>query len=140
MIMRKSSLSIILLIVMVSCNLDNGQGAIPYVPVNISLNLQNVDFQPLSIDGGFVYVTGGVKGILVYRENSASYLAFERSCTYEPNSDCARIRMDSSLLFMIDTCCSSQFNLEGNVLSGVAPYALRQYSSSLNGTTLNINN
>lgn len=136
----KNIIFLVVIAFMISCKNENSNEGIPYVPVTISINLLDPNFQELKVNGGYVYVTGGVKGILVYRESSGSYLAFERSCTYLPNSDCARISMDSSQLFLVDTCCSSQFTLEGNVLTGVAPYALKQYTTNLDGTILYINN
>lgn len=119
---------------------SNNQDSIPYVPVNIQINLLNPDFQPLSIDGGYVYITGGARGILVYRESSTNYLAFERNCTFEPSADCARIIMDSSNLFMADTCCGSQFDFNGNITGGPAPFNLLQYSTLLNSNYLTITN
>ncbi len=133
------AVSILLLILCFACNSEQPE-TVPYVPVNIQINLGNPDFQDLAIDGGFVNVTGGAKGILIYRENSASYKAFERNCTFEPNGTCARIAMDSSLLFMIDTCCSSQFDFSGNIMSGPAAFNLVQYNTSTDGTYLYINN
>ena len=132
--------AIFILACLACCGNRNNAEGIPYVFVDFQINLNNPDYQNLAFDGGHVNVNGGYKGILIYRENAVTYRAFERACTYEPTSDCARIHMHESQLYFVDTCCGSQFDFQGNVISGPAPYALRQYQTELIDNYLRVYN
>jgi hypothetical protein len=120
---------------------------IPNVPVNVQLDLLDQQNRALRFDNGVVAIPpgsangqGGVKGIYVVRQNANTYLAFERNCPYQPLSACATVTLDKSRLFFRDSCCTSQFSLQGLVTGGPAPRSLRQYSTSLSGSLLTISN
>ena len=49
----------------VSCKEQNYP--IPDVPVNMSINLDLPSYNALNAPGGYAYVTGGSRGIVVYR-------------------------------------------------------------------------
>ena len=139
----------ILLLLSMSCNTDNGSAPrIPYAPVNLALDLTNQQYRALRFDNGVVALpvqgpagAGGVKGVVVVRQSATSYLAFERNCPYRPTDACSRVGFDTSPApFLRDSCCGSQFSLNGQVTGGPAPRALLQYSASLNGNQLYISN
>ena len=121
---------------------------IPSVPVNVQLDLLDQQNKALLFDNGVVTIPpgsangqGGIKGIYVVRQNASSYLAFERNCPYQPLSNCATVTLDrSSRLFFRDSCCTSQFNLQGQITGGPAPRPLRQYNVNKNGSLLTITN
>ncbi|WP_345070982.1 hypothetical protein [Hymenobacter fastidiosus] len=113
---------------------------IPLASFSQPINLTNQQYAALRADNGAAYVAGGVRGLIVVRQNAGSYLAFERNCPYRANDTCARVSIDASLLFLKDPCCGSQFDLQGRVRVGPAARALRQYSTSLSGSTLTITN
>ncbi len=119
---------------------EEQQVIIPSVPVDIRLNLSSQEAVPLRTDGGAIYLNGGLRGIIVYRKNQDTYLAFERACTFEPEKECARVEIDGSLLFMIDKCCGSQFDYEGYPRGGPAPAPLRRYQTFMEGHALRILN
>ena len=132
-----------------ACNSGSGStDTIPSVPVNVQLDLLDQQNKALRFDNGVVTILpgsangrGGVKGIYVVRQNATTYLAFERNCPYQPYSACATVTLDrSSRLFFRDSCCTSQFNLQGMVTGGPAPRSLRQYGTSLSGSLLTITN
>ncbi len=82
---------------------------------------------------------GGVQGIILYRQNSSTYYAFERNCSYQPAGACVTVDVHSSNLYMVDPCCSSIFSFpEGNPNGGPAWRPLRKYATYLNGSTLTI--
>ena len=130
------------------CNSGPGSIAtIPNVPVNVQLDLLDQQNRALRFDNGVVAIPptglngGGVKGIYVVRANATTYLAFERNCPYQPLNSCATVTLDpSSRFFFKDTCCTSQFSLQGQVTGGPAARSLRQYTTSLNGSLLTITN
>ncbi len=113
---------------------------IPNVHVNEQINLTNIQYTALRQDRGFVYLSGGVRGIIIIRQSSNRYLAFEQNCTYQPFDSCATVKVDASSLFLQDDCCGSQFDFTGAVIAGPARFPLKQYSTSLSGNLLYITN
>ncbi|WP_460925111.1 Rieske (2Fe-2S) protein [Pontibacter brevis] len=130
-----------LLLFSTACSDDNGVGPrIPEVFVDEQINVNSQLYPGLRQDNGYAYINGGYKGILVVRQHAGQYLAFERACTYDPTSTCSGVEVDASNLFIVDACCGSQFNLQGNVTGGPAVYGLRQYRTALAGSLLYISN
>lgn len=126
-----------------ACGSDGGGTAQPQIPLvsfNESINLSNQQYVALRADNGAAYVAGGVRGLIVVRQNASTYLAFERNCTYRANDTCARVRIDPSRLFLRDACCGSEFDLQGRVRTGPANLPLRRYTTALSGNLLTITN
>lgn len=134
-------LGAVLVCQMSSCDPDLTDDEIPVVPfADISINLNLPQYaQDLSTDGGSTEIDGGVRGIIIHRENSSTYLAFEKNCSYHPNEACATVEVHSSTLYMIDVCCESTFRFsDGEPTSGVAWRPLRRYVTLLTGSTLTV--
>ncbi len=125
-----------------SCKDSDQSPGIPNVPVSEQINVNSLQYPKLRQDGGYAYLQSGYKGILVVRQNANLYLAFEQACTYDPTHElpCGRVEVDPSNLFLIDSCCGSQFNFQGGVMTGPAVYGLRQYRTALDGSLLYISN
>ena len=124
-----------------SCEYE--QPGIPNVSVSISINLNDPQYYELQTTGSFVYITGGVNGIIVYRKSQNEFLCYERTCPHDP--ECGKIYVDEDVFFAEDTvCCGSVFSLDidGAVVSGESKFPLRMYSStySENLNRLNISN
>ena len=143
------SVHCLLLTVFAACgSKSDEQPLIAYAPVNLSLNITNQQYAALRADNGAVTLPvkgpagdGGVKGVIVVRQSAGVFLAFERNCPYQPYSACALVSLDRpSRLFMRDSCCNSQFDLKGQITGGPTPRPLKQYSTSLQGSLLNITN
>jgi len=119
---------------------DMSDDPVPYVPFDeVVINLNLPAYTSIRTDGGYVYLDGGVRGLIVYRQNATTYIAFERNCSFHPNEACATVEMHVSTLYMLDACCSSTFNLPaGEPTSGPAWRPLIQYRTSLKGTELTI--
>lgn len=127
----------LLLLFLISCEPDLVDDPIPFQPFpDINIILPN--YPALSSDGGYIQINGGVRGIILYRKNSTSYLAFERNCSYKPNDACATVEVHSSTLFMQDACCGSSFSFEGKPTGGPAWRPLQQYQASLSLNTVTI--
>jgi hypothetical protein len=65
------------------------QNKIPNVYVNITLDLNKPDYSTLSGIGNYVYITGGVSGIVVYRDGLNEFVAYDRACPHDP--ECGRV-------------------------------------------------
>ncbi|WP_233219216.1 hypothetical protein [Adhaeribacter arboris] len=131
---------VLLLTGFVACDETTDNPIIPNVLVNEQINLTNIQYNALRRDNGYVYLKSGVKGIILLHKTGDTYAAFERNCPYRPFDDCAQVSMDPSGFFMSDSCCQSVFDLNGFVTGGPSPYPLKQYSTSLTGNLLYINN
>jgi nitrite reductase/ring-hydroxylating ferredoxin subunit len=127
------------IVLMVGCEPDLSDDAIPYTPFDvIYLNLNLPEYNILKTDGGFKSLNeGGYKGLIVYRQNASNYLAYDKYCSYQPNSACATVEVHVSTLYMLCACCNSTFDLAtGYPTGGPAWRPLRQYETSLNGSEL----
>ncbi|WP_439881103.1 hypothetical protein ACSX1A_18415 [Pontibacter sp. MBLB2868] len=138
--MNRLWLFLVLFSIVSSCKDTYNGPAIPDVPVSEQINVSSLQYPQLRQDGGYVYLNGGYKGILVVRQNAGLYTAFERACPYDPTAACSQVKVDQSNLFVVDECCGSQFDFQGNVMAGPAVYGLKQYKTSLNGSLLYIYN
>jgi hypothetical protein len=127
-----------------SCEKEPIDELIPFTFVNIDINLDLIQYQNLRNPGGYVYLdqeaSSGYRGIILYHEGNGNHRAFERACTFDPNSDCEPVKIDDSGLFMIHKCCNSTFNFNGNPMGGPASRNLLQYSTYLDGIYLKIRN
>ena len=85
--------TIIILLFLVGCRQTNNNG-IPYVQVNIKLYTTDPAFFNLNAVGGWEYINGGSKGILVYRSGIDEFKAYDRHCPYQPSDACSKVAVD----------------------------------------------
>jgi nitrite reductase/ring-hydroxylating ferredoxin subunit len=122
------------------CKKEN-QENIPGVVVDVYIYSSSPAFASLNAVGGWTYVSGGVRGILVYRRGTDEFMAYERNCTYQSTNTCATVSVDASGVIAKDTCCNSQFAMyDGTVMQGPANLPLRTYRTSFDGNLLHIFN
>jgi hypothetical protein len=118
---------------------------VPLVNVDISININLPAYNALAVPGGWVYLTGGSQGIIVYRNtadiSSNTFTALDRHCTFQPENLC-RVTVDGTGLIARDTtCCHSAFQMiDGSVVTGPAVFGLKRYNTTFNGTVLRIFN
>ena len=107
---------------------------IPNVPVNILLNLDLPSYQALNASGGWVYVDGGSRGIVVYR-NFDNFVALDRHSTVNSEDTCAYVKVDTTNFFYLnDNCSPSVYSIiDGTVVEGSAKWGLKQYTTSWDG-------
>lgn len=127
------------LIVVFALGCRQNNRPIPEVQVNLAINLQNPEYQTLYGVGNWVYVSGGSKGIIVFRANSDEFKAYDRHCTYRSEESCSRVFVGDNNISANDTCCSSSFQLlDGSPIGGPATIGLQQYNTSFDGNILRI--
>ena len=132
MIHKQTIYCCFLLIGLAGCSGDRIDDPIPVQPFpDITINLSLPAYASLQVDGGYKYINdGGVRGIILYRLNSTTYMAYERNCSYRPNESCSTVEVHSSGLFMHDPCCTSMFGLaDGYPTGGPAWRPLVQYET-----------
>ena len=96
---------------------------------------------PLLAVGGWVYITGGSRGIIVYRFSPDEFLAFDRHCTFQVEDGC-RTDVDNTNITAVDSdCCGSKFLIvDGAPIDGPANIGLQHYNTQFDGNTLLITN
>ncbi|TND01840.1 MAG: hypothetical protein FD123_4216 [Bacteroidetes bacterium] len=122
-----------------ACKKEN-QG-VPYVPVNITMYVTDPQFVNLNAVGGWVYITGGYRGILLYRKSQTEFAAYERACTFDPENTDEYVKMDANNIEAVDSHCGSRFLItDGSVTQGPAGVPLKTYQTHFDGTVLTIYN
>jgi len=123
------------------CKKEKQQNEIPVVSVSIAIDPNSTEYIRLNAVNGWEYLTGGYRGILVFRASANGFMAYDRACPYDWNSTSTRIIVDSSGITAICPSCKSKFILtDGSPYSGPSPYPMKQYQTSYNGATLFIFN
>lgn len=121
-----------------SCKKDT-ESTVPFAPVDIYIYTSSPSFVNLNSVGGWVYIDGGVRGILVYRKSSSEFMAYDRNCTYQSSNPCATVHVDASNIIAKDTCCNSEFSMyDGSVLQAPASLPLKTYNTTFDGNVLHI--
>jgi len=115
---------------------------IPYVDVDVTINLFDPQYVNLQGVGGSAYLDGGSRGIFVYRVSIDQFNAYERHCTYDSENPCGKVTLDDNGLFLVDddcfeSGCGSRFNIiNGSNVDGPAQYPLIQYNAVYDGGVL----
>lgn len=124
-----------------SCKKKDNSGVIPNVPVDLYIYTSDPLFFNLQVPGGWEYITGGSRGILVYRSSNSDFVAFDRHCPYQPENPCGQIEVMATNITAIDSCCGSQFSvIDGSVQRGPASFPLKLYQTTFDGQVLRIFN
>lgn len=123
------------------------QDNIAYQTVNITMYPNDPLYSiQLGVVGGWVYINGGVNGIIVYRKtatnSSSDFIAIERTSTALPDNPYAKVKVQADRFTLRDTISGSKWQIvDGAVLAGPATQNLRQYNAVFDGiNTLTIRN
>lgn len=123
-----------------SCESNRGQ-IIPYVPVNVDLDLY-AELGGLGIGSTMVIPDEGYRGIVLYREDDLFFHAYDMTCTEYPEHDAAVV--SDSIFDGVFTCpkCKSRFVIINGAYpdTGPAEFPLVEYHTSIQGNLLLISN
>ena len=126
-----------LLLLSSKCNNQN-QHPVPFVPVDITIDMQLPSYSNLQGVGGWTYLNGGSRGIIVYRKAIDEFVAFDRHAPSDPEGSCpiALYPDNQNFLQPIDSCNNAVFSLyDGSPVSN-SIFGLRQYATQFNGNNL----
>ncbi len=124
-----------------SCKKETQQNEIPYVKVSIVVDPNSTEYIQLNTVNGWVPLTGGYRGIIVFRKSTTEFAAYERACPYDWENTKAKIEVDSSGLTTVCPACKSKYILlDGTPFSGPSPYPMKQYQTTYDGSLLYIYN
>jgi len=136
----KSALYILILLFFFStCNTKDDYIQEIYVNIFIDLNLP--EYSDLQVSGNFIFIEGGVEGIIIYHGVGNDYKVYDRNCSYEPSLSCSLIdSVDAGIAYC--GCCSSAFLLsnDASVLNSPALLPLKKYYWTLSGSQMHISN
>ncbi len=138
---RVLTISVVLLLCCFSSCKKDEKEYIPNVYVNFQIDPNSTMYLGLNQVGGWSYLTGGVSGIVVYRESQEVFKAYDRACPYDYDVEGSLVEMDPSGLTLIDSLCGSRYIItDGSVLSGPTSRGLKAYRTSYDGRLLFVYN
>jgi nitrite reductase/ring-hydroxylating ferredoxin subunit len=145
MVKRVFLLPLLLVAIVSGCKKDSPAATtgVPNVAVNFSVDVDNALYSSLLHVGGWVYVTGGYDGIILFCNGENSYLAFDRGCPYDCETNAkAIITVQASGITAICPVCGTQYSLYSGTIANKGPgtIALKQYTTSFDGTYITVTN
>jgi len=128
------------IILFASCEKEN-QHPVPNVLVDIRINIENAIYAGLNTIGNSIHVTGGYRGIIIYRVGLTEFTAFDRSCPHHVWEQCAIVSAIPGQPFAKCDCCQTTYQLlDGSKFTGPSMYPLRPYRTTFNHPFLTITN
>ena len=132
---------IALLVFISGCSKNESANNIPVISVNFVINPNSTEYIELNVVNGWVYLTGGYRGIIVFRKSATEFVAFERACPYDWQQPTARIEVEAAGTTGICPSCKSKFILvDGSPFAGPTQYPLKQYQTNYDGSLLYVFN
>ena len=135
--MKIQIIAVVLFSMLVLSCKKNSQHPVPNIPFDITIDLNLPSYFDLQGVGGFCYVAGGSKGIVVYRRSIDEFVAFDRHSPADINGTCDPLYADEdNFLQLLDPCSDAKFSMyDGSPISG-SQFGLRQYATIYNGSNL----
>jgi hypothetical protein len=135
-------LGIIVLVLTLNC-LSCGKASdyVPNVSVNLQMALTDPRLNALHNTGGAVIINGyGVAGLIIYRQATGGYAAYDRCSAYLPQNKCA-VTLDNPSLTVTDPCSGAKWILEdGTPAKAPAVKSLKAYAVNTNGFEIFVQN
>ncbi|MEX0997988.1 MAG: hypothetical protein WDZ45_13140 [Flavobacteriaceae bacterium] len=142
----KVFVTVTLLLVLLSCKSDdNVNQNNPFLIdplVNLQLNLDLPQYNPLNFNGGSVIINNqGIKGVIVYRISDSQFIALDLTDPNHAPNDCSRMTIEG----IEATCPCPDHNNKYNIITGqhtTQPdlYPMQRYRAVRNGNVINITN
>jgi len=132
---------LILILFAAGCGKEDNHPEIPDVPVSFAIHPTSTEYNEISYIGGWIYLTGGYNGILVYRPEMTVFVAYDRACPYDFQENNARIVVEDSGITCVCPVCGSKYIItDGTPFEGPSRYVLKQYQTTYDGSLLYIYN
>lgn len=144
--MKKILLPLLLTIITLACSKsDDKEDRNPFLTdpaVNLTLNLNLPEYNPLKFPGEYVVTSQGIKGIVVYCVSENQYLAFDLTDPNHVPSNCSRMELNG----VIASCPCTNDENEYFITSGQhttnpdTMYPMQQYNAQLSGNSVIVTN
>jgi hypothetical protein len=122
-------------------NKNANDNPVPIVPVDITIYPNDpLNFKIQAI-GGWIYASGGINGLVIYRKSDQEFVAIERTSSQLPDNPNARVKVLSDNFTLRDSVSDSRWRIfDGAVTQGPAQWGLRLYGTTYDGNVLRIRN
>lgn len=110
----------------------------PSVALDVTIDINLPSYSDLAGVGGWTYVNGGSKGVIVYRRSTEEFVAFDRHSPADEAGDCKTplTPSEDNFLELLDECNDAKFSLyDGSPIKN-SDFGLRQYQTLFNGNNL----
>lgn len=115
-------------------------GVIPYVDVQVDLNLSLPAYNILNFPGNWLYISGGSRGLIVYRYTLDEFVVLDRHATWDVGAGCqCTVAQDGYTIE--DPCSGSQWYIfDGSIIQGPTTAPLERYTTTWIPPVLSIRN
>lgn len=128
---------------MLSCEKNNDYDEIPFAHVDFRIYPNSTMYWRLNSPGGWEKVTANdpSRGIIIYRVSENEFMAYERTCPYDPFEPEAKIDGEYFGLTVACPSCGSEYILlDGTPFERPATRPLKQYRTTYDGNSLHVFN
>lgn len=132
-----------LLLVATSCSsCGEQQQFIPYVPVNVDINVNLPAYNDLGHVSQAIAIPGGSKGLYIRRNTLDEFIVLDRHSTFDVALGCQVTLDDDNVTLRDESDCSESqwIMIDGSVLNGPAEVPLHRYRTTWNDPILQIYN
>ena len=115
-------------------------GVIPYVDVQVDLNLSLPAYNNLNFPNNWLYISGGSRGLIVYRYTLDEFVVLDRHATWDVGAGCqCTVAPDGYTIE--DPCSGSQWYIfDGSIIQGPTTAPLERYTTTWIPPVLSIRN
>jgi nitrite reductase/ring-hydroxylating ferredoxin subunit len=140
-LVRKLYFLLFVILISAGCKKEEPPPEIPNTYVNFTIDPNGTQYINLNVVNGWETVTGGYKGILIFRKSTNEFVAFERACPHDPQVSGAQVRVETSGVTCVCPSCASKYILtDGTPFEGPSRYPLKQYTTYYDGVLLHVTN
>jgi hypothetical protein len=137
----KRSINLFLLLAITGITCKKEQQGVPYAYVNFTIYINDPQNIQLTTIGGWKYVAGGYRGLVIYRKSQSEFMIYDRACPVHADESDAIVEVDSSNILLKENKCGSQFLLsDGSTIGGPAVVPLQRYNYIFDGNALRVQN
>ena len=115
-------------------------GVIPYVDVQVDLNLNLPAYNNLNFPGNWLYISGGSRGLIVYRYTLDEFVVLDRHATFDVDAGC-QCSLSQDGYTIEDPCSESEWYIfDGSIIQGPTTASLERYTTTWIPPVLSIRN
>jgi len=115
-------------------------GVIPYVDVQVDINLGLPAYNILNFPGNWLYISGGSRGLIVYRYTLDEFVVLDRHATWDVGAGC-QCTVSQDGYTIQDPCSGSQWYIfDGSIIQGPTTAPLERYTTTWIPPVLSIRN
>lgn len=139
-IMKKSLVLVLISMMFFGARCRKAENSIPYVPIDITININQPAYFNLTAINGYENVVGGSMGLIVYRKGFDEFIVYERHAPFNVSERC-QVNVLEDGITIEDPCSGSQWLIiDGSILKGPAINPLLQYGTTYTNPFLRIYN